>query len=251
MCTGGDLAAHETRVRHDFEPAVELRLEPVDSVRLTTVMDNAFDVFMPDQGPAHRAGLGARAGRPRGPASTMENGQVLEGLLAEHGFSMLVTVVKARQSHQLLFDAGTSPDGAVENMRRLEIDPASIEVLVCSHGHFDHTAGIDGLVRVLGRPNRPVLIHPHFWRRRRVTIAGREPLEIPSTSRNALRDAGFGIIKEQQPSSLLDGSVLITGELPRTTGYKPGFPPHPASLAGDCRPHELSLCHTSLPSNVT
>ena len=79
MCTGGDLAAHQARVRHDFEPAVEVRLEPVDSVRLTTVMDNVFDVFMPDQGPAHRAGAvhlpgaegpcGAGVGRGRGGAA--------------------------------------------------------------------------------------------------------------------------------------------------------------------------------------
>ena len=250
MCTGGDLAAHETRVLHDFEPAVEIRLEPVDSVRLTTVMDNVFDVFMPDQGPAHRAGLGAMARRPRRPVRTMENGEVPDGLLAEHGFSMLVTVVKAGQSHQLLFDTGTSPDGAVENMRRLDIDPASIEVLVCSHGHFDHTAGIDGLVRVLGRTNLPVLIHPHFWRRRRVTIAGREPLEIPSTSRNALRDAGFDIIEEQQPSFLLDGSVLITGEVPRTTSYEPGFPPQQAWLDGRWQPDPLVLDDQALIINV-
>src|SRR5260370_16541517 len=198
MCTDGDLAAHEARVWHDFEPAVEVRLEPVDSVRLTTVMDNVFDVFMPDQGPAHRAGLGAMASRPRRPIRTMENGEVLEGLWAEPGFFMLVTVFKAGQSNQLLFDTGTSPDGAVENMRRLDIDPASIEVLVCSHGHFDHTAGIDGLVRVLGRTNLPVLIHPHFWRRRRVTIAGREPLAIPTPSRNPLPHPGFTIISAHQ-----------------------------------------------------
>src|SRR5260370_5391445 len=119
MCTDGDLAAHEARVRHDFEPAVEVRLEPVDSVRLTTVMDNVFDVFMPDQGPAHRAGLGAMARRPRRPARTMENGKVPDGLLAEHGFSIFVTVVKAGQSHQILFNTGTCPDIDVENMRRL------------------------------------------------------------------------------------------------------------------------------------
>ena len=43
---------------------------------------------------------------------------------------MLVTVVKNGAEHHLLFDAGTSPDGVVENMRRLEVDPASIEAIV-------------------------------------------------------------------------------------------------------------------------
>jgi len=51
----------------------------------------------------------------------------------------------------VLFDTGASPDGVLENMRRLDVDPSSIEAIVCSHGHFDHTTGLDGLIRVLGR----------------------------------------------------------------------------------------------------
>jgi metal-dependent hydrolase (beta-lactamase superfamily II) len=60
----------------------------------------------------------------------------------------------------VLYDAGASPDGVVENMRRLDIDPGSIEAIVCSHGHFDHTTGLDGLIRTLDQINMPVLIHP-------------------------------------------------------------------------------------------
>ena len=86
---------------------------------------------------------------------------------------MLVTVTKAGREHRFLFDAGTSPDGVTENMRRLDIDPYSIEAIVCSHGHFDHTTGIDGLIRAVGRRNLPVLIHPHFWRQRRLQLPGR------------------------------------------------------------------------------
>ncbi len=67
-------------------------------------------------------------------------------------------------------------------MRRLGVDPGSIEAIVCSHGHFDHTTGLDGLVRALGRTSMPVLIHPHFWRRRRIVIPGRTPSAHPSTS---------------------------------------------------------------------
>ena len=48
-------------------------------------------------------------------------------LIAGHGFSVMVTVTKDGRDHRFLFDAGTSPDGAVENMRRLDIEPGSIE----------------------------------------------------------------------------------------------------------------------------
>ena len=153
--------------------------------------------------------------------------------------------------NSFLFDAGTSPDGVTENMRRLGIDPGSIEAIVCSHGHFDHTTGIDGLIRTLGRVNMPVLIHPHFWRRRRVTLPGREPLEIPATSSRALAEAGFEVIEERQPSFLFERSVLITGEVPRTTGYEPGFPPQQAWLGGRWQPDPLVLDDQALIINVT
>ena len=235
-------------VLHDFEPTVEIVLEPVDSVVVTTLMDNVTDIFMPDQGPARRIGPGSE---PKRATAVMEEGQVADALIAEHGFSMLVTVTKAGREHRFLFDAGTSPDGVVENMRRLGVDPGSIEAIVCSHGHFDHTTGLDGLIRVLGRVNMPVLIHPHFWRRRRIVLPGRDPLEIPTTSRRALGEAGFEVIEEQQPSFLFGGSVLVTGEVSRTTGYEPGFPPQQAWLDDRWQADPLVLDEQALIINVT
>ena len=43
------------------------------------------------------------------------------------------------------------PIDSIENMRRLDLDPGSIEAVVCSHGHFDHTAGFVGLADVRGK----------------------------------------------------------------------------------------------------
>jgi 7,8-dihydropterin-6-yl-methyl-4-(beta-D-ribofuranosyl)aminobenzene 5'-phosphate synthase len=238
MCDDGHARHLPAPVLHDFEPAVPVALEPVESVELFSLMDNVTDVFMPDQGPAKRVGTAVRATRP---AALMAEGWAPDALIAEHGFSMLVTVTKAGRAHRILFDAGTSPDGVVENMRRLDVDPGSIEAIVCSHGHFDHTTGLDGLIRAVGRVNMPVLIHPHFWRRRRMLIPGAEPREVPTTSRQGLTGAGFEIIEDRQPSFLLDGSVLITGEVPRVTGYEPGFPPQRAWLGGKWEPDPLVL----------
>jgi 7,8-dihydropterin-6-yl-methyl-4-(beta-D-ribofuranosyl)aminobenzene 5'-phosphate synthase len=243
MCTDdtapGPHTTTDPHVMADLDPGVLFNLDPVDSVTVTALMDNVTDVFMPDQGPAHRVPPGA--GGPWRPASTMEGGQAPDALLAEHGFSVLVTVSRNGASHQILFDTGTSPNGVIQNMARLDIDPGGIEAIVCSHGHFDHTTGLDGIIRRLGTANMPILIHPHFWRRRRVAIAGRDPYEIPSTSRAALTGAGFEVIEEGHPSFLLDGSVLITGEVPRTTGYEPGFPTQQAWLGGRWEPDPLVL----------
>jgi len=241
MCGDDSPARHllpDPQVLHDFEPRTVFDLEPVDSVTVTAIMDNVTDALMPDQGPARRPPLGTGGRRP---VATMEGGEGPSALLAEHGFSVLVTVSKNGSPHQILFDTGTSPDGASENMTRLGIDPFAIEAIVCSHGHFDHTTGLDGLIRRMGMVNLPVLIHPHFWRRRRLTIPGREPQEIPTTSRRALAEVGFDVIEEEQPSFLFGRSVLITGEVPRVTGYEPGFPPQQAWLDGRWEPDPLVL----------
>jgi 7,8-dihydropterin-6-yl-methyl-4-(beta-D-ribofuranosyl)aminobenzene 5'-phosphate synthase len=248
MCVDDSPRHNPHQLLHDVGPVEVVDLEPVDTVTVTTVMDNSLDLFMPDQGPAHRVGPDRM--RPARPCSVMTDREVPDALIAEHGLSMLVTISKAGHEHRVLFDAGASPNGVLENMRRLDIDPSSIEAIVCSHGHFDHTAGLDGLLRVLGPTGMPVLIHPHFWRRRRVVLPGREPFELPTTSATALREAGFDIVENRQPSFLLDRSVLITGEVPRVSGYEPGFPIQQARIDEVWQPDPLVLDDQALIVNV-
>src|SRR5689334_15433735 len=144
MCTDDLATVHvqqpDPHVLHDFEPGVVFDLEPVDSVTVTTLMDNVTDAFMPDQGPAHRPPLPIFRGARR-PSTTMEGDDVPDVPLADGGFSVLVDVAKNGTRYRILFDAGTTPDGVAENMRRLEVDPSDIETIVCSHGHYDHTTG--------------------------------------------------------------------------------------------------------------
>jgi 7,8-dihydropterin-6-yl-methyl-4-(beta-D-ribofuranosyl)aminobenzene 5'-phosphate synthase len=50
----------------------------------------------------------------------------------------------------------------IDSLDRLEIDPSEFEAIVLSHGHFDHTGGLVGIIDRLGTANLPVLIHPEF-----------------------------------------------------------------------------------------
>ena len=166
-------------------------LEPVDSLVITTLVENTYDIFMPDQGPAHRQGPDPNG--PRLEAATMVDRQAPDQLIAEHGFSLLLTVTIGQGVHRFLFDCGVRPTGMVENMRRLSLDPTEIEAVICSHGHFDHTTGLDALIQRLGRRNLPILLHPDFWNRRRMTLPGRPPHELPNTLRRPPDAAGVTI----------------------------------------------------------
>jgi 7,8-dihydropterin-6-yl-methyl-4-(beta-D-ribofuranosyl)aminobenzene 5'-phosphate synthase len=180
----------------------QIPLEPVDEVQVLTVCDNTIDIFLLDQGPARR--LLSGGGRPSMLAApTMLEGEVVDGPLAQHGFSALVTVRRGDRRRTVLFDTGITPDGCVENLRRIGKHLADIEAVVCSHGHFDHTAGLSGLAARLDRHNLPVVIHPEFWTRRRLAIPGREPLETPTTSRRALEEVGFSIIDHRAAAAVV------------------------------------------------
>ncbi|HEX5298011.1 MAG TPA: MBL fold metallo-hydrolase, partial [Streptosporangiaceae bacterium] len=54
------------------------------------------------------------------------------------------------------------------------------------------------------------------------------------------------IIEERQPSFLFGRSVLITGEVARSTGYEPGLPPQQAWLDGHWQPDPLVLDEQAL-----
>jgi 7,8-dihydropterin-6-yl-methyl-4-(beta-D-ribofuranosyl)aminobenzene 5'-phosphate synthase len=215
----------------------QITLAPVDEVTVTTLVDNVSDILLADTGPAKRP-----------PFKLATTDRVLR---AEHGFSCLVTITKQGRTTRVLFDAGITQDGLIENMRRLELSPGDIDIIVLSHGHWDHTMGMHGLVAALGRPQMPVVIHPEFWSRRRIAVEGREPVELPSTSRGALEGAGFEIVEQREPSFLLDGSLLVTGEVDRTSGFERGAAPaHQAHREGGWQPDPLILDDQALVASV-
>ena len=202
-----------------------ITLQPVDEVEITTLVDNSYDGLMTDMGPARRAAMGST---PRVPAPQFEQGETVPGLIAEHGFAALVTIRRGDRHHTLLFDTGVSPSGLVDNMGRLGIGADEIEAVVLSHGHFDHAGGIPGLARLRGRAGMPMVLHPMVWTARRVVFPGRPDWELPVLRRRSIEQEGFEVIERRQPSLLLDHSVLITGEIDRTTEFETGMPYHEA-----------------------
>ena len=203
-------------------------------------MDNSSDVLLPDEGGlVRRWGLNGSAGPlPVIPDGMAVDGHSVDFLRAEHGFSALVDATVDGRTRRVLFDAGITPDGLIGNLDRLGIAPDTFEAIVFSHGHFDHVMGLDGVARRLGHTNMPVLVHPDFWTKRRL-VGPDAAFELPTPSRQAIEGAGFVIIEDQQPSFLLDGQLLITGEVDRTTDFELGMPPaHQKWQDGGWRPDQ-------------
>jgi 7,8-dihydropterin-6-yl-methyl-4-(beta-D-ribofuranosyl)aminobenzene 5'-phosphate synthase len=218
-----------------------VELQRVDKVRVTILMDNFTDPLIPDQEPVTRRTWpkALADGAPKLPTRFATD--VPDALIAEPGFSALVRVERDERERTILFDTGVSPTGVAENVRRLGLSLGDVEVIVLSHGHWDHVTGMEGVAKELGRTNLPVLIHPEFWARRRLSFPGLDPAELPVTSRSALEGAGFQIVEERRPSFLLDDNVLITGEVDRTTDFESGFKGHEALRDHGWEPDPLIL----------
>jgi 7,8-dihydropterin-6-yl-methyl-4-(beta-D-ribofuranosyl)aminobenzene 5'-phosphate synthase len=174
------------------------------------------------------------------PADFSTTGKSVDFLRAEHGFSAMVEIAVGGRTRRVMYDAGETPDGLIGNLDRLGISPETFEAIVFSHGHWDHVMGLDGFARRLGRSNLPILLHPDFWTQRRVAAPGGGHIELPTPSRAAIEGAGFTIIEDRQPSFLLDGMLLITGEVDRTTDFETGMPAtHQALRDGEWVPDRL------------
>lgn len=70
-------------------------------------------------------------------------GEAHDGLQQDFGFS---TVLRYG-GKTILFDAGTDSEIFVRNLQAMDIDLASIDIAVLSHGHSDHTAGLTALLK--------------------------------------------------------------------------------------------------------
>ena len=211
-----------------------IALEPADEVVITTLVDNVFDALLAGDERAARVSFNAG----RAPAPQFEGGSTAVGMMAEHGFSALVTVRRGASTTTLLFDTGLSPGAMVTNAGRLGADLSQIQAVVLSHGHFDHAGGLAGLAGKQGARSLPMVVHPMIWTRRRLAVPGREPDELPTLSKRALEGEGFAVIERREPSLLVDGSVLITGEVDRATEFERGMPPPHQRWTGAAWEHD-------------
>jgi 7,8-dihydropterin-6-yl-methyl-4-(beta-D-ribofuranosyl)aminobenzene 5'-phosphate synthase len=68
-------------------------------------------------------------------------------LISEFGLSMHVESRRGTETRNVLMDFGFTPDALINNTDLIGIDPAQLDALVLSHGHYDHFGGLAGFLR--------------------------------------------------------------------------------------------------------
>jgi len=189
-----------------------MQLKQADKVEILTLQDNYIDLV---EAPAN-----AMVTR----AMPVKDGYIKNSVVAEHGFSALVTVTAGAEAHSVLFDFGFSPWGVAHNMDALCVDAGVIEVLALSHGHMDHTGGILEVAKRLRTPIELVL-HPRVLDTDRYLKFSEDfKIRFPMLKREEVEQAGLRIVESAGPRELLDGFGLFLGGVPRETDFEPGMP---------------------------
>ena len=138
-----------------------------------------------------------------------ENTAEGRGLRGEHGLSFWVE----RDEKRLLFDTG---QGLVlrDNGTALRLDFAQLDAIVLSHGHYDHSGGLDQVLaattHALSVFAHPAALLPKYRQ------AGDDVREVgmPVFCREALSGANVTVILSREPADVAPG-IRTTGEIPR------------------------------------
>jgi len=136
-------------------------------------------------------------------------------LLAEWGLSMLVEAGNLK----ILLDTGQSVS-TVHNAAALGIELSQIDKIVLSHGHYDHTGGLQQIL-IRMRKKVEIIAHPEVWDSKYV----RDPREehyryigIPFR-REELESLGAFFRLTPEPVWITE-DIATSGEIPMVTDYE-------------------------------
>lgn len=144
----------------------------------------------------------------------VENTAGARAVLAEHGFALWVEAADQR----ILFDTGQGM-ALKHNADVLGVDLATATDVVLSHGHFDHTGGLPGLLDKLSGAR--LFAHPDCFLERysRGADGKGRPVGSPITDPQAVRDHVAELVLTTERTDLTD-DIWATGPIPRQTDFE-------------------------------
>lgn len=159
------------------------------------------------------------------------------GFIGEWGLSILIEV----DDWRILLDTGPGIS-TVHNAQILGIDFSTIDRIVLSHGHYDHTGGLRYILR--GTDGLDIISHPAVWESKyavRENVA--KYIGIPFC-REELESLGARFIMNRDPVWISD-NIVTSGEIPLITDYEEIdqilFVKKDGKLTPDHVPDDLSL----------
>jgi len=210
-----------------MEP-LPMPLKEVDRVEVLTLMDNFVDVLLENTAVVKR------------PPKAVGEEIPTDTLLAEHGLCLLVKVQQGAEKHTIMLDTGYNSMSVLHNMDILAVDPNELEAIVLSHAHMDHTGALHAILGKISKPI-PLVVHPDaFLYPRFLEEKDGSKKRFPRTLvRNDFEQRNVKIHESKAPTPILDGAILVTGEVERTTAFEKGMPGALVEREGSLEPDPI------------
>lgn len=140
-----------------------------------------------------------------------------QDLIAEHGLSILVEGDEGNETFSMLMDTGSSANAVLHNANLMGADLDKISAIFLSHGHYDHTGGLIGILR---RINKSILViaHPNIFElklKHDPSIRYIGPPFKPSD----VESAGGIMLLARNPVTIAK-EVITSGEIERITPFE-------------------------------
>ena len=133
-------------------------------------------------------------------------------IIGEHGFACYIET----KYGNYLFDTGQGL-GILNNAAVLNKDLTSIESIILSHGHYDHTGGLKSVLKTTGK--KKIHAHPGIFAERYWNINNKtHPIGLPFT-RKELEECGAGFNLKKCFTEIAP-NMYFTGEIPSFNKYE-------------------------------
>ena len=141
--------------------------------------------------------------------------------LGPWGLSFYLDLIDSNgEARKILLDTGINKDALLHNIKSLKKDLSTLDCIVISHGHLDHTAATVEAVKASG--GVPVYAHPYcFYPKIFQTKEGKRiSIGVPEGQNiSDIEAAGGKVVLSREPVEVVPG-FWTTGEVPRRSFEK-------------------------------